>query len=153
MTTTIHAVFQNGVFRPMEPIDLPEDTTVAFEPRVVTEAPQAPPPSTDEGIEGLPYEVLFNHLSKYPRSTAMFIAGGVISFFAMLIRLNARAIAWPKTASWGAQVEATPFYATQLAIADVSDLFLAFGLVLVAAVAIRALFVQRGDLAPFQRMC
>jgi predicted DNA-binding antitoxin AbrB/MazE fold protein len=33
---TIHAVFENGVFRPIEPVDLPEQTTVAFEPRVLT---------------------------------------------------------------------------------------------------------------------
>ena len=76
------------------------------------------------------------------KSKAVLIAGSIISFIAMLIRLNARAIAWPDRASWGAQVEATSFYAAQLAIADVSNLFLAFGLVLVAAVLIRELFVQ-----------
>ena len=63
----------------------------------------------------------------------------------MLGRLNARGIAWPDNASWGAQVEATPFYATQLAIADISSLFMAFGLVLVAAVVIHELFSQEKD--------
>ena len=32
---TVHAVFENGVFRPVEPIDLPEPCEVEFEPRVV----------------------------------------------------------------------------------------------------------------------
>jgi len=76
------------------------------------------------------------------KSQAILAAGAVISFAATIIRLGARSIAWPKMASWGGQVEATPFYATQLAIADVSNLFLAFGLVLVAAVVIRQLFVR-----------
>ena len=29
----IHAVFENGVFRPTEPVDLPERCEVVFEPR------------------------------------------------------------------------------------------------------------------------
>ena len=78
-----------------------------------------------------------------PKSKIILTSGGLISLIAMLIRLNAHSIAWPKRASWGAQVEATPFYATQLAVADVSDLFLAFGLVLVVAVVIRELFTQK----------
>ena len=32
---SIHAVFENGVFRPFEPIDLPEKCEVVFEPRIV----------------------------------------------------------------------------------------------------------------------
>ncbi len=31
---TVHAVFQNGVFRPLELVDLPENSNVEFEPRV-----------------------------------------------------------------------------------------------------------------------
>ena len=57
MTTTIHAVFQNGVFRPVEPVDLPENTPVAFEPRVLIEAPQVPAPSVSEGLAKI-YEIL-----------------------------------------------------------------------------------------------
>ena len=34
MSRTIHAVYENGVFRPTEPVDLPEHTTVEFEPRI-----------------------------------------------------------------------------------------------------------------------
>ncbi len=33
--STIHAVFENGVFRPMQAVELPEHCEVEFEPRVV----------------------------------------------------------------------------------------------------------------------
>ena len=32
---TVHAVYENGVFQPKEPVDLPERTEVEFEPKVV----------------------------------------------------------------------------------------------------------------------
>ena len=32
---TIHAIFEKGVFRPTEQVDLPENTAVVFEPHVV----------------------------------------------------------------------------------------------------------------------
>jgi predicted DNA-binding antitoxin AbrB/MazE fold protein len=32
---TIHAVYQDGVFRPVTPIDLPDRCEVEFEPRIV----------------------------------------------------------------------------------------------------------------------
>ena len=32
---TIHAVYQGGVFRPDEPVSLPEQCEVEFEPRIV----------------------------------------------------------------------------------------------------------------------
>jgi predicted DNA-binding antitoxin AbrB/MazE fold protein len=35
---TIHAIFENGVFRPVVPVQLPEHCEVAFEPRVVNES-------------------------------------------------------------------------------------------------------------------
>jgi predicted DNA-binding antitoxin AbrB/MazE fold protein len=35
MTKTFHAVYENGVFRPIEPVDLPERTAVEFEIREV----------------------------------------------------------------------------------------------------------------------
>jgi predicted DNA-binding antitoxin AbrB/MazE fold protein len=38
---TIRAVYENGVFRPMEPIDLPEKSLVEFEPRPVEGEPQS----------------------------------------------------------------------------------------------------------------
>ena len=33
MMKTIHAIYENGVFRPTEPVDLPDRTAVEFEPR------------------------------------------------------------------------------------------------------------------------
>lgn len=33
---TIHAVYESGVFRPLEAVELPERTEVEFEPRPVT---------------------------------------------------------------------------------------------------------------------
>lgn len=38
---TVHAVFENGVFRPKEQVDLPENAEVEFEPRLVRNG-QAP---------------------------------------------------------------------------------------------------------------
>jgi predicted DNA-binding antitoxin AbrB/MazE fold protein len=35
MNKTIHAVFENGVFRPTETVDLPEKSEVEFELRLV----------------------------------------------------------------------------------------------------------------------
>jgi predicted DNA-binding antitoxin AbrB/MazE fold protein len=35
---TVRAVYENGVFRPTEPIDLPEHSLVEFEPRTVGDA-------------------------------------------------------------------------------------------------------------------
>ena len=32
---TVHAIYEHGVFRPTEPVDLEEATEVAFEPRAV----------------------------------------------------------------------------------------------------------------------
>lgn len=43
--SAIHAVYENGVFRPLEAVDLPEATEVVFEPRPVVPAfPGAPRP-------------------------------------------------------------------------------------------------------------
>jgi predicted DNA-binding antitoxin AbrB/MazE fold protein len=47
MTKTIHAVYENGVFRPVEPVDLPEHTTVEFEPRIKEAQPS---PATSDGL-------------------------------------------------------------------------------------------------------
>ncbi len=48
MPKTIHAIYENGVFRPVEPVELPEHTAVEFEPRVL-----APPAQDGSGGEGL----------------------------------------------------------------------------------------------------
>ncbi len=48
---TIHAVFENGVFRPLAPVNLPEHTEVEFEPRQVLRRP------SKEALDAI-YEVL-----------------------------------------------------------------------------------------------
>jgi len=40
MSKTIHAVFERGIFRPLETVSLPEACEVEFEPRVVTSPKQ-----------------------------------------------------------------------------------------------------------------
>ena len=57
MTSTIHAIYENGVFRPVEPVDLPDKTPVEFEPRVLAEASQTPSPPMSEGLAKI-YEIL-----------------------------------------------------------------------------------------------
>ena len=42
MTKTIHAVFENGVFRPTEKVDLPDPCEVEVEVRQVKEDAQKP---------------------------------------------------------------------------------------------------------------
>ena len=54
MNSTIQAIFENGVFRPVDPVNLPENTPVEFEPRVISEAGQS---SVDEGLARI-YDVL-----------------------------------------------------------------------------------------------
>lgn len=49
--TKIHAIYENGVFRPREPVSLPERAEVEFEPR------QIQPAAVGEALEGV-YEVL-----------------------------------------------------------------------------------------------
>ena len=33
--TTVHAIFEDGVFRPCEPVELPDGCEVEFDPRIV----------------------------------------------------------------------------------------------------------------------
>jgi predicted DNA-binding antitoxin AbrB/MazE fold protein len=42
---TIHAIFENGVFRPLEQVELPERSKVEFEPRIVEPQQQSLPKS------------------------------------------------------------------------------------------------------------
>jgi predicted DNA-binding antitoxin AbrB/MazE fold protein len=49
---TIHAVYESGVFRPLEAVELPERTEVEFEPR-----PVAKPEDSNGGLEGI-YAIL-----------------------------------------------------------------------------------------------
>jgi predicted DNA-binding antitoxin AbrB/MazE fold protein len=38
----IHAIYENGVFRPIDPVALPESCRVEFEPRIIEPLPSAP---------------------------------------------------------------------------------------------------------------
>lgn len=42
MSNVIHAIYEQGVFRPIGPVDLPDRTRVEFEPRVLPDASAAP---------------------------------------------------------------------------------------------------------------
>ena len=42
MNKTIHAIFENRVFRPIEPIELPRRSQVEFEPRLVSKKDRWP---------------------------------------------------------------------------------------------------------------
>ena len=53
---TIRAVFENGVFRPLNTVELPDKTEVEFEPRSPTPATSLPIPS-DAELDAI-YEVL-----------------------------------------------------------------------------------------------
>jgi predicted DNA-binding antitoxin AbrB/MazE fold protein len=39
--STIHAIFENGVFKPKEHVDLPERSQVEFEPRIIPKSNDA----------------------------------------------------------------------------------------------------------------
>ena len=42
MAMALHAIYENGVFRPIEPVDLPDRCEVQVEVRAVTNEPQHP---------------------------------------------------------------------------------------------------------------
>jgi len=73
--STITAIYENGVFRPTGPVDLPEGTAVLIEP-VPTTAADGPinvralvPPGTDEGLIRV-YEILARRFDSGHRDTA-----------------------------------------------------------------------------------
>ncbi len=45
MSATVHAIFENGVFRPTGPVNLPDKCRVEFEPRAVGTPPAGEPPA------------------------------------------------------------------------------------------------------------
>ena len=53
---TIHAIYENGVFKPTEPVDLPNNSRVKIEPDEVQDELKATPDS-DEGL-GRIYAIL-----------------------------------------------------------------------------------------------
>jgi predicted DNA-binding antitoxin AbrB/MazE fold protein len=66
---TVQAVFENGVFRPTMPVDLPEHAQVEFEPRIIeTDVAEQLEQlrQTDPGLASI-YEVLARrHRSGHP---------------------------------------------------------------------------------------
>jgi predicted DNA-binding antitoxin AbrB/MazE fold protein len=42
MTRTIHAIYENGVFRPVDPVDLPDHCEVEVEVREIKTDPRRP---------------------------------------------------------------------------------------------------------------
>jgi predicted DNA-binding antitoxin AbrB/MazE fold protein len=66
MSQTIHAIYENGVFRPTEPVDLPDHTAVEFEPRI-KETPSPPPMS--EGLAKV-YAILSERYASGATDTA-----------------------------------------------------------------------------------
>lgn len=57
MSETVHAIYENGVFRPVEPVDLPDRTAVQFEPRVIAEPSEPRHVPLPEGLAKI-YEIL-----------------------------------------------------------------------------------------------
>ena len=57
MTKTIHAIYANGVFRPVEPVDLPDDTRVQCVLQVLPDAPSNARGSMSDGLAKI-YEIL-----------------------------------------------------------------------------------------------
>ena len=47
MTKTIHAVYENGVFRPTEKVDLPDHCEVEVEVKIIQPAKPAQPPISE----------------------------------------------------------------------------------------------------------
>jgi len=60
MSRTVHAIFENGVFRPTAPIDLPENTSVEFELRVSQEKALEETEPISRGLAKA-YEILGRH--------------------------------------------------------------------------------------------
>jgi len=60
MSRTVHAIFENGVFRPTAPIDLPENTSVEFELRVSQEKALEETEPISRGLANV-YEILGRH--------------------------------------------------------------------------------------------
>ena len=69
MTSTVHAIYENGVFRPVEPVDLPERTSVEFDLRVSVQEADVPQPAMCEGLAKI-YEVLGRRYSSGHTDTA-----------------------------------------------------------------------------------
>ena len=67
MSRTIHAIYENGVFRPTEPVNLPERCEVEVEVRQVNEAAKGAPMS--EGLAKI-YAILGERFDSRHHDTA-----------------------------------------------------------------------------------
>jgi predicted DNA-binding antitoxin AbrB/MazE fold protein len=54
---SLHAVFENGVFRPVEHVDLPENSQVLIDVRPATRAEVSQPAGSDDAWDDV-YEIL-----------------------------------------------------------------------------------------------
>jgi predicted DNA-binding antitoxin AbrB/MazE fold protein len=68
MTSILHAIYENGVFRPVEPVTLPENTPVELEVRVRGEKEPAGTPMP-EGLAKV-YSILGERYSSGHTDTA-----------------------------------------------------------------------------------
>jgi predicted DNA-binding antitoxin AbrB/MazE fold protein len=67
---TIRAIYENGVFRPMEPVKLPEGTLVHVQaPEEVVDVRALVPPGTDEDLIHI-YEILGRRFDSGHHDTA-----------------------------------------------------------------------------------
>ncbi len=67
---TIHAIYENGVFRPTEPVKLPEGTRVLVHTQEeVVDVRALAPPGTDENLIGI-YEILGRRFDSGHHDTA-----------------------------------------------------------------------------------
>jgi predicted DNA-binding antitoxin AbrB/MazE fold protein len=63
-TMTVRAIYENGVFRPTEPVDLPENARVEFEPKIVQ------PLEDDRAAQQRIYDLLGQSIASGHRDTA-----------------------------------------------------------------------------------
>jgi predicted DNA-binding antitoxin AbrB/MazE fold protein len=61
---TVHAIYENGIFRPTEHVDLPDKTPVEFEPKVM------PAPEDDAAAQRRIYGLLRRSLPSGHHDTA-----------------------------------------------------------------------------------
>jgi predicted DNA-binding antitoxin AbrB/MazE fold protein len=66
---TIRAIYENGVFRPMETVELAEGTPVDLQVMEVVDVRSLVPPGTDEGLIRI-YEILGRRFDSGHHDTA-----------------------------------------------------------------------------------
>jgi predicted DNA-binding antitoxin AbrB/MazE fold protein len=68
---TVQAIYENGVFRPIKPVDLPEQTVVEFEPRLAGVVPEnaSETPPLDEHLSRI-YAILSERYDSGESDTA-----------------------------------------------------------------------------------